>query len=276
MQLLSTLALLGSTLTALANPLPSPGLVGELNNDHDITPNGTVLVSRDIRGSIPIGAHAMEHRFQPVIDFDKDGCYYTSAVDRSSNLNPGLGTGGCPHHNCRELNRLENNNVYSRMRCNNGWCAIMYEYYFEKDLWACGSGHRHEWENIIVFVQNDRPRRVSGARHGTHDRATNSFRVKDDTRVKMVYHKEGAGTHNFRTANAGDDKIENHTGQWFLGRLVGWNHWPSVAMRNKVLDGKNWSKDGGIRPKLGDRDFADNLRQAAGNSVPGFNPSVDG
>lgn len=47
-------------------------------------------------------------------------------------------------------------------------------------------------------------------------------------------------------------------------------------MRNKVLDGKNWSKDGGIRPKLGDRDFADNLRQAAGNSVPGFNPSVDG
>lgn len=44
---------------------------------------------------------------------------------------------------CRDATDLDNNNVYSRSRCNNGWCAHLYEYYFEKDValeQVCGVG----------------------------------------------------------------------------------------------------------------------------------------
>ena len=86
-----------------------------------------------------------------------------------------------------------------------------------------------------------------------------------------MYHKDGGSTHCFRMANAADDGIENYTGNWFLGSLVGWNFWPSAELRTK---GMTWS--GGIKPKLTDDKFADTLRAAAGNAVPGFNPDVDG
>ncbi|KXX81227.1 hypothetical protein MMYC01_201422 [Madurella mycetomatis] len=232
------------------------------------------IEARDIRGALPNRATSMEHQFQPVTDFDRDGCYYTSAIDPNGNTNPGLGAvAKCPQDDCRSLNRLQNNNVYSRMRCNNGWCAIMYEYYFEKDQAICGSflgGHRHDWENIVVFVQNNQVKRVSPSCHGNYDKPSNSPH-KQGERVKMVYHKDGAGTHCFRTANSGDDNIENHTGQWFIGSLVGWTGWPSTGLRDKVMN--TWS--GGIGPKL-DTEFADCLRRAAGNSVPGFNPNIDG
>ncbi|KAK4230060.1 hypothetical protein QBC38DRAFT_62921 [Podospora fimiseda] len=79
----------------------------------------------------------------------------------------------------------------------------------------------------------------------------------------------------FRHANEADEKIENHTGDWVTGTLVGFNNWPNNDFRAKVLEGKNWSGDGGIRPKLSDGDFAANLREAAGNDVPGFDPDTD-
>lgn len=88
---------------------------------------GSPLLQRDVRGSLAVGASEVEHKFQPFTDFDTDGCYYTSAIDPSGNVNPGLPSpiGKKPQDDCRQPNRLENNNVYSRKRCNNGWCAIM-------------------------------------------------------------------------------------------------------------------------------------------------------
>lgn len=83
------------------------------------------ITKRDVIGRLPNGADDIEHRFQPVLDFDGDGCYYTSAMDDQGNLNNGIhnpGDGvppGCLAQNCREENRLQSNNVYSRARCNN-------------------------------------------------------------------------------------------------------------------------------------------------------------
>jgi hypothetical protein len=94
-------------------------------------------VKRVLMGRLDDGAHEIEHKFQPLTDFDTDGCYYTSAIDKDGNTNRGLSQKDVYFKglaaDCRDPNRLENNNVYSRRRCNNGWCAIMYEYYFEKD-----------------------------------------------------------------------------------------------------------------------------------------------
>jgi len=83
------------------------------------------LVGRDIVSGIPTKADPLEYKFQPVMDFDTDSCYSTAAIDINGKTNPGLGGGKCPTSDCRNRNRLENNNVYSRKRCNNGWCAIM-------------------------------------------------------------------------------------------------------------------------------------------------------
>ncbi|KAK8124106.1 hypothetical protein PG999_004024 [Apiospora kogelbergensis] len=48
---------------------------------------------------------------------------------------------------CHDESNLDNSNVYVRTRCNNGWCAYVYDYYFEKDTAvehvADVGGHRH-------------------------------------------------------------------------------------------------------------------------------------
>lgn len=128
MNSLATALLLGGavlTATVGAKPIMAPSL--ELEDRHADPAN---ITARDIRGALPAGADPVEIKFQPAMDFDKDGCYYTSAIDPSGNMNPGIGAANgvppnCLRATCRDNNRLENNNVYSRKRCNNGWCAIM-------------------------------------------------------------------------------------------------------------------------------------------------------
>ncbi|KAF4452850.1 hypothetical protein FALBO_16104, partial [Fusarium albosuccineum] len=155
-------------------------------------------------------------------------------------------------------------------------------YYFEKDqlVWGSigvgpGNGHVHDWENIIIFAQGDEVKRVAPSCHGKYSGATSTPRL-DGTRAKVVYHKDGASTHCFRMANEADDGIENHTGQWFLGNLVGWDNWPVLdgsSLRDRVYNA--WP--GGVGPKFWDADdkFTNTLRDAAGDSVPGFDPAVD-
>jgi hypothetical protein len=77
-------------------------------------------------------------------------------------------------------------------------------------------------------------------------------------------------------ANEGDDAVENYTGQWFIGNLVGWDNWPVVngrSLRDYLFDAWN----GGVGPKFWDAEnkFTDNLRKAAGDGAPGFDPAVD-
>ncbi|KAK8062596.1 hypothetical protein PG997_014693 [Apiospora hydei] len=203
----------------------------------------------------------------PLTDFDTDGCYFTAAIGPGGTTNPGLSpiAKGMAAE-CRDNNRLESNNLYSRSRCNNGWCAIMYEYYFEKDQTVWGSygiGHNHDWENIVVFAQGDDIKRVAPSCHGKYENAKNDGFLRDGTHAKMVYHKDGAATHCWRFANDDDDKRqENYTKQWGKGSL-----------RDVLF--KAWN--GGVGPKFWDKDdkFTNTLRSAAGNSVPGFDPAKD-
>jgi hypothetical protein len=68
------------------------------------------------------------------MDFDTDSCYNTPAIGPDGKVAEGLphdSTGASKH--CREPSNLGNSNVYSRARCNNGWCVYLYDYYFEKE-----------------------------------------------------------------------------------------------------------------------------------------------
>ncbi|KAK3385358.1 necrosis inducing protein-domain-containing protein [Podospora didyma] len=265
MRSIANILLLGISLTVRATPIRLDEVANitgrDLWRDNLITP----------------GATDLEWRWQPVLDFDQDGCYYTSGFDKFANHNPGLGAANgappeCLRRDCRNPDRLENSRVFSRWRCNNGVCAIMYEYYFEKDQTLCGSyisGHRHDWENIVVFVRDNRVIRVAPSSHDNYNGATNSPRLEGE-RPKVVYHKDGTSTHCFRMAKAADDAVENYTGRWYLGQLVGWWNYPSVDVRNRALD---WGS--GPAPKLAEAKFADYLNRAAGGQVPGFNPNIN-
>ncbi|KAM3499410.1 hypothetical protein MY10362_007327 [Beauveria mimosiformis] len=231
------------------------------------------ICKRDVIGALDESADQSEIDVQPLLDFDSDGCYQTSAIDKDGKTNPGHGATGTLQGDCRDAHQLDNANSYSRKRCNNGICAVMYETYYEKDQAVAGSflgGHRHDWENIVVFTRGNDVVRVAPSCHGKYDNARNDFPLRDRHPL-LVYHKDGAGTHCYRFAN--DDDVahpENPRGDFFRAPLVGWDRWPSVELRNKMLDA--WK--GGVGPKLDD-EFEGALREAAGDGVPGFDPAKD-
>ncbi|CAH0020482.1 unnamed protein product [Clonostachys rhizophaga] len=228
---------------------------------------------RDIIAALPGSADTTETKFQPLLDFDSDGCYNTAAISPDGTTNPGKGATGTPQGGCRDPPQLQNSNAYSRKRCNNGYCAIMYEYFFEKDQAIGGSflgGHKFDWENIVVFAKGDQVVRVAPSCHGKYENARNDVPLSG-SRVQAVYHKDGAATHCFRFANSDDiAHPENPFGSFYTSPLVGWNNWPSTDLRNKMLS--TWN--GGVGPKLDD-EFTDSLRAAAGSGVPGFDPALD-
>ena len=148
-----------------------------------------------------------------------------------------------------------------------------YEYYFQKDQALGGSflgGHRHDWENIIVFLQGDQVIRVAPASHGGYDQATGEF-LSEGFNPLLVYHKDAPHTHCFRLAVEDDlERVESDFGVFYRSPLVGWDHWPDPALRDTMLQA--WKK--GVGPNLDD-EFGRSLWKAAGDQVPGFDPYLD-
>lgn len=224
---------------------------------------------------IPQNATFGDLRWQPALDFDQDGCYNVPAISATGDIAQGLynRVQGLSSH-CHDASDLDNNNVYSRQRCNNGWCAYFYEYYFEKDVavpwFVFDVGHRHDWEHIVVWVQNyTTAKYVAASRHGKFDVRPASKVHWDGSHPKMVYHKELLGTHTFRFAKSEDDKVENHKGTWFRGPLVSYNGFPP-GVRDKLF--AHTFGHGTIAFK--DEWFASNLKNAMPNGIK-FDPGKD-
>lgn len=204
------------------------------------------LAWADPPAALPASAPDADKKWQPALDFDKDGCYSTPAIGPDGTIAPGLDIGGAVNGHCHDKSDLENTNVYSRSKCNNGWCAYMYAYYFEKDQTFTGPGaagsHKHDWEHIIVWVQNDQAKYVSVSQHKGYDTKSASELQFQDSHPKAVYQKDGGSTHDFRFAKSdgGDEPPENDEGTWQIKGLVGWDNFPS-----------------GLRDKLASADFGD-------------------
>ncbi|KAH9890783.1 necrosis inducing protein-domain-containing protein [Xylariomycetidae sp. FL2044] len=233
--------------------------------------------------AMPESADDNDIRFQPVLDYDTDSCYNVPAIDADGNLAQGLpNTYTTNTADCREPENLDNQNVYSRTHCNNGWCAYMYEHYFEKDVGlehvaGVASGHRHEWENIVVWVKDgdDMPTYVAASAHdGYETRENTDGNIKfEDSHAKIVYHKAGAGTHAFRFANGDDEnEPENDQKRWIRGALIGFDGYPSVALRDRMI--QNWA-DTGIKCKIESAIFAEYLEKAADGKIDGFDYNLD-
>ncbi|MER5739690.1 MULTISPECIES: NPP1 family protein [unclassified Streptomyces] len=210
--------------------------------------------------ALPANADALERTYQPAYDYDTDGCYPTAAIGPDGTLNPGLNPSGTVSGGCRDSWDLTGTNGYSRALCDREWCAVLYGLYFEKDqaVWGSGlGGHRHDWEHVVVWIKDGQAQYVSTSNHGSFTVHARDRIRWDGTHPKVVYHKDGIGTHCFRAAGAGDEPPENHQGTWQYPALVGWNGYPP-GIREKLSQADFGSAHFGLK----DGSFADHLAEA--------------
>nr|WP_083866849.1 MULTISPECIES: NPP1 family protein [Frankia] len=216
---------------------------------------------------LPGNADSFERTFQPAYDYDSDGCYPTPAIGPTGVLNSGLKPTGSLGGSCHDRSDLDNTNGYSRHYCSNGWCAILYGLYFEKDQFTfAGGGHWHDWEHVVVWVQNNQAKYVATSAHGEFDTYPASAIRWTGTHPKIVYHKDGASTHSFRPARSGDEPPENAYHTWRFPDLVGWNGYPA-GLRER-LSAADWGK---ATFGLKNGEFLKNLLTAKPKAVT-FNP----
>ncbi|CAM5336396.1 Necrosis inducing protein (NPP1) OS=Streptomyces violarus OX=67380 GN=FHS41_007256 PE=4 SV=1 [Streptomyces violarus] len=217
--------------------------------------------------ALPANAESLEQTFQPACHLD--GCYSTPAVGADGTVNGGLNPTGALNGDCRDASDLDNTNGYSRYKCNNGWCAILYALYFEKDQAVAGSGiggHRHDFEHVAVFVQDNQVKYVSASAHGSFSVHAASQVRFDGTHPKIVYHKDGVSTHCFRLANSNDEPPENHKRTWQYPPLVGWKGYPA-GVRDKLTSYDFGSANFGLK----DGNFANHLASAKPSGIA-FDP----
>ncbi|KAG6042468.1 hypothetical protein E4U39_005896 [Claviceps sp. Clav50 group G5] len=242
-------------------------------------------IKHHVPKALPQSTSSDAMHYQPVLDYSTHSCYNVPAIDAEGKVASGLRSsyqtnlsGGC-----RKKEHLDNQNVYVRSRCNNGWCAYMYEHYFEKDVGlehvaGIGSGHRHEWENAVVVVKDGEgfPRLVAASVHDGYIRRMPRKQVRrvrfQGAHVKLVYHKTGAGTHAFRFGKLLDENIKNDKHKWVRGALVDWNGFPSFELRDRMVRA---FVNTGTEPKISDAHFAKYLDKAIGKRIPNFDPYME-
>ncbi|MFD8749640.1 NPP1 family protein [Kitasatospora sp. NPDC059577] len=224
--------------------------------------------------NLPQRAGGYEASFSPAYDYDVDGCYAVSAIAPDGTLNPGLKTTGAINGNCRDQSDLDRSQTYARSKCNNGWCAIVYASYFEKDQTVQGSGgHRHDWEHVISWVKqsSNQVEYLSLTQHSSQATYPRSSVRFDGSHPKVVYHKDGLPglTHLFRLANNNDEPPENHYHNWRQPPIVDWNGWPSTWLRDRL----NNADFGSATIKTTDKDdrFRNLLNASKPAGIP-FNP----
>ncbi len=218
--------------------------------------------------ALPASYAEADGKWQPAFDYDGDGCYPTPAIGPDGTIAPGLNNSGALNGNCHDQSDLDNTNSYSRSKCNNGWCAYLYDLYFEKDQAVAGidcCGHRHDLEHVVVWVQNDQAQYVSTSAHGNYSTYPRDQVGWEGTHAKVVYHKDGVSTHCFRIASM-TEQPENHYGTWQYPDLVSWDNFPA-GIRDKLVGADYGSASLAIK----DSAFADNLNKAKPSGIP-FDP----
>ncbi|MEV0219993.1 NPP1 family protein [Streptomyces sp. NPDC050704] len=169
-------------------------------------------------------ASTFQLKYRPYFDYDEDGCYPAAAVDSTGFRNRGLNPTGTLGGGCKS-NHLGRANTYAQSVCKNGWCAYVYALYFEKDQSGAASGHRHDWESVVVFQKQgeERPRYLAASRHGNYSTHPINEVPMDGNHVKIVYHKDGGAawdTHAFRFAKWGETPEAYDDGGWDRPALV--------------------------------------------------------
>ncbi|KGI81406.1 hypothetical protein IL38_10605 [Actinopolyspora erythraea] len=229
---------------------------------------GTAL-AETVPPEIPANFAAADERWMPAFDYDGDGCYPSVAVGADGTLNTGLNNSGALDGQCHDPSDLANSNVYARAKRDNGWQAYLYDMYFQKDQAVPGLdafGHRHDIEHVVVWVHDGSARYVSTSAHGDYDvHPASEVDWDGSTHAKVVYHKDGLGTHAFRLAGEGEQP-ENDWNAWHYPDLVSWHRFPGDT--RSILTGADF---GSASLAISDGAFQDNLNSAKPEGIP-FDP----
>ena len=180
-------------------------------------------------------------RLAPVFDFDGDGCLPSAGISRNGEQNAGLRTTGSITGGCRSTDFLETSNMLHRHVCMSSnsaqYCAYFYALYFEKDQVLPGwdiFGHRHDWEHVAVWTTDGAITHVSASAHGDMDTRGIADVPFEGEHPKIVYHKDGPGTHAFRFAKS-NEVAENPYGRFVTPTITSWYNLRGDGLSNQEM-----------------------------------------
>ncbi|KAL3665719.1 NLP effector protein 2 [Phytophthora oleae] len=90
-------------------------------------------------------------KFKPQLHIS-NGCHPYPAVNKAGDTGGGLSNTGAPSGKC-EGSGL-GSQVYGRAGWHNDVWAIMYAWFFPKDMASTDLGHRHDWEHAVIWISN--------------------------------------------------------------------------------------------------------------------------
>ncbi|KAI9155615.1 necrosis inducing protein [Paramyrothecium foliicola] len=196
--------------------------------------------------SVPSGAIGNAFlRFKPWLRVE-GGCVPFPAVDGQGNTGGGLQSSGGGSSGCSS----SPGQVYVRGAQQGSRYGIMYSWYFPKDSGLVG--HRHDWEAIVVWIDNPQlanPRilGLSTSAHGDFDTITSNFPL-DGNRPKIRYYTRGFT--NYELGTTGTRGGEQP--------LIAWDNLPAAA--RTALQNTNF---GSANVPMKDGNFASNLQKAS-------------
>ncbi|KAH8716810.1 necrosis-and ethylene-inducing protein-like protein 1 precursor [Phaeosphaeriaceae sp. PMI808] len=145
--------------------------------NHDAVVGFPQTVPSGVTGSLYL-------KYKPYLEV-YNGCVPFPAVNAAGDTSGGLSTSGSPNGGCSS----STGQVYARSATYNGAYAIMYSWYMPKDSPSAGLGHRHEWENIVVWLSaasdSATIRGVAISAHGNYQKFTSP--PLSGTRPKIGY-----------------------------------------------------------------------------------------
>lgn len=127
--------------------------------------------------------------FQPYLKVFS-GCVPFPAVDAAGNVSGGLEASGAMDGHCSS----SPGQVYVNQGQYRGECAVMYSWYFPKDQNVDGpgnKGHRHDWENIVVWLSSCAPNaRVNAVSYSDHATYIKQARPQMDGTHPLVAYQQ--------------------------------------------------------------------------------------
>ncbi len=113
---------------------------------------------------LPPAASEEQLRFLPLFSFTNGTCLPAPAIDAEGRLSAGLKASGRMNGDCLGFDQA---NVYTQSLTVGPYRVHAYALYFPKDGSNPNSagGHRHDWEHILVWTQDDEITQVTFRQH---------------------------------------------------------------------------------------------------------------
>ncbi len=211
----------------------------------------------------------------PVFDFDGDGCLPSAGISRYGEQNGGLNPSGSITGGCRRVDFMNYSNTLHRYACidsaGSRYCGHFFALYMLKDqISVFGGGHRHDWEHAAVWTRDGVVTHAGYSAHGKLFNAAAASLPMQNGHVKIVYHKDGLGTHALRFASA-NEVAENPYGQFVLPALTSWNTLRGASLDNAAMRSRlNTFNYGSATIPMKDSNFLGNLNTYRPAGYPAF------